>query len=61
MRGGIWGLYGCIDEALSREVKSVVISASSDASVHAVQEIINAVHAVGFEQVGVATFQDSDS
>lgn len=58
---GFGGLYGCIDEAISREANSVVISASSDASVHAVQEIISAVHAVGFEQVGVATLQDSDS
>jgi biopolymer transport protein ExbD len=58
---GFGGLYGCIDEAISREVKSVVISASSDATVQAVQELINAVHAVGFEQVGVATFDESDT
>jgi hypothetical protein len=57
---GFGGLYGCIDEAISREAKSVVISASSDASVQAVQELIYAVHAVGFDQVGVATFEDSD-
>jgi len=56
---GFGGIYGCIDEAVSREAKSVVISASSDASVQAVQELMNAVHAVGFDQVGVATFNES--
>jgi hypothetical protein len=57
---GFGGLYGCIDEAISREAKSVVISASSDASAQAILELINAVHAVGFDQVGVATFSESD-
>ena len=58
---GFGGIYGCIDEAVSREAKSVVISASSDATVQAVQEIINAVHSVGFDQVGVATLNESDT
>lgn len=58
---GFGGLYGCLDEAISREAKSVVISASSDASVQAVQELIDEVHAVGFDRVGVATFEESDS
>jgi hypothetical protein len=57
---GFGGLYGCIDEAISREAKSVVISASSDASLQAVQELIDAVHAVGFDRVGVATFEEAD-
>ena len=56
---GFGGLYGCIDEAVSRESKSVVISASSEASVLAVQELLNAVHAVGFDQVGLATFDEA--
>jgi hypothetical protein len=58
---GFGGIYGCIDEAVSREVKSVVISASSDATVRAVQELVNAVHAVGFDQVGLATFNEYDT
>jgi hypothetical protein len=58
---GFGGMYGCIDEALSREAKSVVISASSDATVQAVQELVNAVHAAGFDQVGVATFNEDDT
>jgi len=58
---GFGGVYGCIDEAVSREAKSVVISASNDATVQAVQELINAVHAVGFDQVGVASFNEYDT
>jgi len=58
---GFGGIYGCIDEAVSREAKSVVVSASSDATVQAVQELINAVHAAGFDQVGVAMFNESDT
>lgn len=58
---GFGGIYGCIDEAISREAKSVVIPASSDATVQAVQELINAVHSVGFSRVGVATFNESDT
>ena len=57
---GFGGLYGCIDEALSREVQSVVISASENCSVAEVQELINAVHAAGFSQVGVASFSEPD-
>jgi hypothetical protein len=56
---GFGGIYGCIDEAVSRQVKSVVVSASSEASSQAVQELVNAVHAVGFDQVGVTTFDES--
>ncbi|MCB1690445.1 MAG: hypothetical protein KDI33_18240 [Halioglobus sp.] len=58
---GFGGMYGCIDEAISREATSVVISASSEATVYAVQEAIRAVHAIGFEQVGFATFDESGS
>jgi hypothetical protein len=58
---GFGGMYGCIDEAISREAKSVVISASSEATVQAVQALVNAVHAVGFDQVGVATFNEYDT
>ena len=58
---GFGGMYGCIDEAVSREAKSVVISGSSDATVQAVQELVNAVHAVGFDRVGVATFYEDDT
>jgi hypothetical protein len=58
---GFGGMYGCIDEAISREAKSVVISASSGATVQAVQELLTAVHAVGFDQVGVATFNEDDT
>jgi len=58
---GFGGIYGCIDEAVSREAKSVVVAASSDATVEAVQELVNAVHAIGFDQVGVATFNESDT
>jgi len=58
---GFGGMYGCIDEAVSREAKSVVISASSDATVQAVQELVNAVHAEGFDQVGVASFYEDDT
>jgi hypothetical protein len=55
---GFGGMYGCIDEAVSREAKSVVISASSRATVQGVQALLNAVHAVGFDQVGIATFNE---
>ena len=58
---GFGGLYGCIDEAVSREAKSVVVSASSEATVQAVQELVNAVHAIGFDEVGVASFNESDT
>lgn len=58
---GFGGIYGCIDEAVSREAKSVVISASSDATVQAVQELIHAVHSVGFDQVGVASLTETDT
>ena len=58
---GFGGIYGCIDEAISREVKSVVISASTEASVHAVHDLIKAVHAIGFDKVGFATFEESDA
>ena len=58
---GFGGIYGCIDEAISREVKSVVISASNKATVNAVQVLLNAVHAVGFDKVGLATFYESDT
>ena len=57
---GFGGIYGCIDEAISRDVKSVVISASSKATVPAVQQLVNAVHGVGFDQVGVATFREPE-
>lgn len=56
---GFGGIYGCIDEAISREAESVVISASNDASVLAVQALLNAVHAEGFDNVGLATFDES--
>lgn len=55
---GFGGLYGCIDEAVSREAKSVVISASSQADAEAVQDVIAAVHAAGFDQVGFATIDE---
>ena len=58
---GFGGIYGCIDEAVSRDATSVVISASSEANVQALQELINAVHSVGFDLVGVATFDESDT
>ena len=58
---GFGGIYGCIDEAISREVKSVVISASTEASVHAVHDLIKAVHAIGFDKVGFATVEESDA
>lgn len=58
---GFGGLYGCIDEAVSREVKSVVISASNEASIEAVQALVDAVHNTGFEQVGVVTFYEPDT
>ncbi len=58
---GFGGIYGCIDEAISREVKSVVISTSNKATVNAVQVLLNAVHAVGFDKVGLATFYESDT
>jgi hypothetical protein len=58
---GFGGIYGCIDEAVSRDATSVVISASSEANVQAVQELINAVHSVGFDLVGVVTFDESDT
>jgi hypothetical protein len=58
---GFGGMHGCIDEAISREAKSVVISASSEATVQAVHELVNAVHAIGFDQVGVATFDEYDT
>lgn len=58
---GFGGIYGCIDEAVSREAKSVVISASSEASIHGVHELIKAVHAIGFDKVGFATFDASDT
>jgi hypothetical protein len=58
---GFGGIYGCIDEAISREVKTVVISASSDATVETVQELISAVHSVGFEEVGFDTFYEPDT
>ena len=58
---GFGGMYGCIDEAVSRETRSVVISASSEATVQAVQELLNAVHAVGFDRVGLATLNEHDT
>lgn len=58
---GFGGVYGCIDEAVSREAKSVVIYASSDASTPVVQELINAVHAEGFDMVGFETFDEADT
>ncbi len=58
---GFGGMYGCIDEAISREVKSVVISASSKATVQVVQDLVTVVHAVGFDQVGVAAFDEHDT
>lgn len=58
---GFGGIYGCIDEAISREVQSVVISASSEATVQKVQELISAVHSAGFEKVGFSTFYESDA
>jgi hypothetical protein len=58
---GFGGIYGCIDEAVSREAKSVVVSASSDASAQEVQDLLNAVHAIGFDQVGVVTLDESDT
>jgi hypothetical protein len=58
---GFGGMYGCIDEAVSREAKSVVIAASSDATVQAVHELVNAVHAVGFDQVAITTLNEYDT
>ena len=58
---GFGGIYGCIDEAVSRQATSVVISASTEASVHAVHDLIKAVHAIGFGKVGFATFEESDT
>jgi hypothetical protein len=58
---GFGGIYGCIDEAISREAKSVVISASTEASVHGVHALIKAVHAIGFDKVGFATLVESDA
>ena len=58
---GFGGMYGCIDEAVSRESKSVVISASSDATVQAAQVLLNAVHPAGFDRVGLATFNENDT
>ena len=56
---GFGGIYGCIDEAVSREAKSVVILASSEASTPVVQELINAVHAEGFDMVGFETIDEA--
>ena len=58
---GFGGMYGCIDEAISREAKSVVISASHEATIEAVQSLLNAVHAKGFDKVGMATFYESET
>ncbi len=58
---GFGGIYGCIDEAVSREARSVVVSASSAATTEVVQELINAVHARGFARVGVLTLDESDA
>ena len=58
---GFGGMYGCIDEAVSREAKSVVIAASSHATVQAVHELLNAVHAVGFDQVAITTLNEYDT
>lgn len=58
---GFGGVYGCIDEAVSREAKSVVIVASSDASTPVMQALINAVHAEGFDTVGFETYDEADT
>ena len=58
---GFGGMYGCIDEAVSREAESVVVSASSQANALVVQDLVTAVHAVGFDRVGFATFDEPDT
>ena len=58
---GFGGIYGCIDEAISREVSSVVIAASSKATVEVVQELINAAHSAGFDMVGFVTVEESET
>jgi hypothetical protein len=52
---GHGGIYGCIDEARSREIGAITIVASDEsiaadeAMASAVQELLNAVHTAGFE------------
>ena len=58
---GFGGIYGCIDEAISRGVSSVVIAASSKATVEVVQELINAAHSAGFDAVGFVTLEESET
>ena len=45
---GHGGLYGCVDEAISRRMEAVRIHASHRASTESVQALLRAVHAEGF-------------
>jgi hypothetical protein len=58
---GHGGIYGCIDEARSRNLEIVRVRASNAATTSAVHDLLQAVHAEGFEVELDTFFEEPDA